>query len=74
MTACKAYVLPKLHPILENAFQYSLQGEYLLLSFDSDYAPKLAEHDILICFLMKEHMCLLDTIFYPTENPGASMS
>ena len=49
-------------------FQYCLEGKYLNLCPQSDYAKILSEYDVLICVLTEEHMCQLDTALYPTEK------
>ena len=42
----KAYNMPILHPILQKAFQYSLQGKQLAISYDGDYAAIPSEHSV----------------------------
>ena len=65
MNVNKAYNLPILHCIFQQAFQYSLQGEYFVISSDSDYATLASEQAVLLCVLTKGHMCLLHTALYP---------
>ena len=54
MDEYKGYNLPILHPVLQKVFQYSLEGEYLALSYDGDYAMIALEHDILTYVLLKD--------------------
>ena len=68
MDVYKAYNLPVLHPLLQKAFQYLLEGEYLALSSDSYYATIQYEHDFLICVLTKGHMSQLNTTVYPKKT------
>ena len=49
-------------------FQYSLEGEYLSISSDGDYATILSEHGVLICGLTKGHICILDAALYPPKK------
>ena len=49
-------------------FQNSIEGEYLTLSSDSDYATLLSEQDMLTCVFTKGHICQFDTALYPTEK------
>ena len=64
----KVYILPILHPILKKSFQYSLERQYLILSFHSAIATTPLEHDVFICILTKGHMCQLDAALYLSEQ------
>ena len=49
-------------------FHYSVEGEYLALTSDGDYATIPVEYDMLACVFTREHMCQIHTALYPTEN------
>ena len=63
----KTYNLPIMYPLIQIAFQYSLEGKYLVISSD-DHATIPPKHDVLICVPTKGHMCQLDTSPYPTKK------
>ena len=68
MNVFKVSSIPLLHFILQKAFQYSLEGEYLALSSSNDYATIPSEHDVLAIVFSKEHRWHLHTALYPTEK------
>ena len=67
MNVCEVYNQPLLDPILQKAFQYSLEGDLAPFS-DGDYTIIATGHDILTCVFTKENVCQLDTAMYPTEK------
>ena len=58
MNVYKAYNLLILHLALENTFYYPVEGEYLALSSDDDYASIPSEHDMLTCVFTRGHMSI----------------
>ena len=68
MVVNKVYNWAILHPTLKNSFQYSIDGEYLALSSDSNYATLLSEQDMLTCVSTRSHMHQVDMSLYPTEK------
>ena len=61
MNVYKGYNLLIFHPVLQKTCHYSLEGEYLALSSDGDYATLLLEHDILIFVFTRGQMCQFDS-------------
>ena len=64
MNIYMVYSLPILHPRLQKNFQYIL-GDYLANSSYGDFTTLPATQDVIICGLMKGHMCHFNTALYP---------
>ena len=58
MIVYKVYNLPALHPALQKIFHYSIEGEYLALSADGDYATIPIECDMLTCVYTAKHVSI----------------
>ena len=68
MSVYRVYSLLILHLALQKTFHYSVEGEYLALSYDGDYATLLSQHIMLTFVFTRGHMCQFDRALYPTEN------
>ena len=68
MNVYKFYNLPILHPVFQNFFWYSVEGEYIALSSDGDYVTLLSEWDMLTCVFTRGHTCQFDTAEDPTKK------
>ena len=68
MSVYDIYSLPILQYVLKKTFQYSIEGEFLTLSSNGDYFITPSEYDVLICVLIKGHVCQLDTTLNITEK------
>ena len=53
---------------MHKTFQYSVEGEYLALLSDGDYATLPSEKDMLICAITREYICQFDMALYPKEK------
>ena len=57
-----------LHPVFKRPFQYSLQGEYLGLLSDGDYATIPSEQGCLICVFTKGDVSVRYSLVSHLEN------
>ena len=57
MNLYKVHNLPALHPKLHVQFQYQLEGEYLAITKDKQYAALPTAQDIRICETTERYLC-----------------
>ena len=58
MNMYKFHNLPVLHHVLQNTFHYSVEGKYLALLSDDDYATLPSFQDILAFVCSKTHVSI----------------
>ena len=68
MNLYKVYNLPVLHPELNIQFQYKLEGEYLAITKDKQYAAIPMAQDIRICETTGRYLCPMNQALYLTEK------
>ena len=60
--------LPALHPKLHVQFQYQLEGEYLAITKDKQYAALPTARDIWICETTERYLCPMNQALYPVDK------
>ena len=68
MNLYKVHNLPALHPQLNIQFQYPLEGEYLAITKDKQYAAIPTALDIRICEMTERYLCPMNQALYPAEK------
>ena len=68
MNLYKVHNLPTLHPKLHVQFQYQLEGEYLAITKDKQYAALPTAQDIWICETTERYLCPLNQALYPVDK------
>ena len=68
MNLYKVHNLPALHPQLNIQFQYQLEGEYLAVAKDKQYAAIPTAWDIRICEMTERYLCPMNQALYPVEK------
>ena len=68
MNLYKVSNLPALDPQLNIQFQYQLEGEYLAITKDKQYAAIPTAWDIRICETTERHLCPMNQALYPVEK------
>ena len=68
MNLYKVHNLPALHPKLHVQFQYQLEGEYLAITKDKQYAALPTAWDIQICETTERHLCPMNHALYPVDK------
>ena len=67
MNLYKIHNLPALHPRLHVQFQCQLEGEYLAITKDKQYAALPTAQDIRICETTERYLCLMTQALYKIE-------
>ena len=57
MNLYKVHNMPVLYPELHVQFEYQLEGEYLAITKDKQYAALLTAQDIQICKTTERYLC-----------------
>ena len=68
MNLYKVHNLPALHPKLHVQFQYQLEGEYLAITKDKQYAALPTAWDIQICETTERYLCPMNQALYPVDK------
>ena len=68
MTLYKVHNLPALHLKLNIQFQYQLEGEYLVITKDKQYAAIPTVWDIRICEMTERYLGPMNQALYPIEK------
>ena len=68
MNLYKVHNLPVLHPKLLVQFQYQLEGEYLAITKDKQYAALPTAWDIWICETTERYLCPMSQALYPVDK------
>ena len=68
MNLYRVHNLPALHPKLHVQFQYQLEGEYLAITKDKQYAALPTARDIQICETTERYLCPLNQALYPVDK------
>ena len=68
MNLYKVHNLPALHPKLHIQFQYQLEGEYLAITKDKQYAALPTARDIRICKTTERYLCPMNQALYPVDK------
>ena len=68
MNLYKVHNLPALHPKLHVQFQYQLEGEYLAITKDKQYAALPTAQDICICETTERYLCPMNQALYPVDE------
>ena len=68
MSLFRVHNLPSLHPDLKVEVNYVLEGSYLALSWDKEYAAIPTEKEIHICQVTKGFLCTLNSALYPVKK------
>ena len=68
MNLYKVHNMPTLHPGLHVQFEYQLEGEYLAITRDKQYAALPTAWDIRICETTERYLCPMNQALYPVEK------
>ena len=68
MNLYRVHNLPALHPKLHVQFQYQLEGEYLAITKDKQYAALPTAQDIQICETTERYLCPMNQALYPVDK------
>ena len=68
MNLYRIHNLPALHPKLHVQFQYQLEGEYLAITKDKQYAALPTARDIGICETTERYLCPMNQALYPVDK------
>ena len=68
MNLYKVHNMPALHPELHVQFEYKLEGEYLAITKDKQYAALPTAWDIRICETTERYLCPMNQALYPVDK------
>ena len=68
MNLYRVHNLLALCPKLHVQFQYQLEGEYLAITKDKQYAALPTARDIQICETTERYLCLMNQALYPVDK------
>ena len=68
MNLYKVHNMPTLHPGLHVQFEYQLEGEYLAITRDKQYAALPTARDIRICEITERYLCPMNQALYPVDK------
>ena len=68
MNLYKVHNMPALHPELHVQFEYKLEGEYLVITKDKQYAALPTARDIRICETTERYLCPMNQALYPVDK------
>ena len=68
MNLYKVHNMPALHPELHVQFEYQLEGEYLAITKDKQYAALPTAQDIQICETTERYLCPMNQALYPVDK------
>ena len=68
MNLYKVHNMPTLHPGLHVQFEYQLEGEYLAITRDKQYAALPTARDIRICETTERYLCPMNQALYPVDK------
>ena len=68
MNLYKVHNIPTLHPELHVQFEYQLEGEYLAITKDKQYAALPTARDIRICEITEKYLCPMNQALYPVDK------
>ena len=68
MNLYKIHNIPALHPELHVQFEYQLEGEYLAITKDKQYAALPTAWDIRICETTERYLCPMNQALYPIDK------
>ena len=68
MNLYKVHNMPALHPELHVQFEYQLEGEYLAITKDKQYAALPTARDIRICETTERYLCPMNQALYPVDK------
>ena len=68
MNLYRVHNLLALHPKLHVQFQYQLEGEYLAITKDKQYAALPTAQDIRICEATERYLCPMNQALYPVDR------
>ena len=68
MNLYKVHNMPALHPELHVQFEYRLEGEYLAITKDKQYAALPTARDIRICETTERYLCPMNQALYPVDK------
>ena len=68
MNLYKVHNMPTLHPELHVQFEYQLEGEYLAITKDKQYAALPTVQDIRICETTERYLCPMNQALYPVDK------
>ena len=68
MNLYKVHNMPTLHPGLHVQFEYQLEGEYLAITRDKQYAALPTARDIRICEATERYLCPMNQALYPVDK------
>ena len=68
MNLYKVHNMPALHPGLHVQFEYKLEGEYLAITKDKQYAALPTARDIRICETTERYLCPMNQALYPVDK------
>ena len=68
MNLSKVHNMPALHPELHVQFEYQLEGEYLAITKDKQYAALPTARDIRICETTERYLCPMNQALYPVDK------
>ena len=68
MNLYRVHNLPALYLKLNIQFQYQLEGEYLAITKDKQYAAISMAQDIRICETTERYLCPMNQALYPIEK------
>ncbi len=66
----RVHQFPALHPELREEFTYNLEGQYLGVTADGDFAALITQEEIQLCQSTDDYLCTLNSALYPTDSLG----
>ena len=70
MTLYKVYNLPIFNQHIGNSLKYNLEGNYLAITNDRNYATIPSEYEFIECTLASGHFCSLKNVLYHMHSSG----
>ena len=70
MTVYKVYNLPIFNQHIGKSLKYNLEGNYLAITNDNNYATIPSEYEFIECTLVSGHFCNLKNALYHMHSSG----